>query len=386
MSDLNTPTKFSQQVVTWLIVAGSIFSLAAGCSLPNLFNPNQNQKVATLGVIKRDPSVKSNEFGFVNKTKIANKDSDPQGLNNSKVVEFNQVDKDTIYVLTENTGLLKTTDGGREWKLLPISSTNTTNETELQTSVNNTFSVTNYDLEVSGNTILLSGSSSDTKGVIYKGSKDADIFEKIYTGIELKNPVRDVKVSKKDSSIIFATLNNSVISSRDGGKTWQNIFDTQNTINDFGYVTLDGMERLYILTNNGSIFVQSSDSTDTSPNFTPFSLKTNKSSVTNAYKLLQQDNTIIVFTNTAMYSFTAFDTENLTLINLPIDKQNYKVTAAYLKNNRLIVGIAGKLYESSNLGGTWKSENDLTIPSEAGNISAIQVDNNDSAVIYLGLN
>ena len=236
----------------------AIFSSAAACTLPGL--GGSNTPATTYGVLKRDPSVRSDGFGPVRSIKGQDCDNSRclSGLSGIKLL---QVDDQNIYFLSRNKGLFRTTDGGREWERLyffPIDNidgkktiqndkgeniqtdkTKDEIDSEINTKIaqNDSFGASDFTVDLrEPNRIYVSG-IFDGIGRILQSVDSGKSFVEIYKEVDKNIGVKMITIHSKSSQRIFGILDKgAMIRSMDSGVTWQKVRSFKETPVQIGFV------------------------------------------------------------------------------------------------------------------------------------------------------
>ena len=236
----------------------AVFSSAAACTLPGL--GGSNTPPTTYGVLKRDPSVRSDGFGPIRSIK-------GQDCNNSRClsslpgIKLLQVDESNIYFLSRNKGLFRTSDGGREWERLyffPIDNLNPqktvqndkgenvrvdktsvelNEETNAKIAQNDSFLASDFTVDLrSPNRIYVSGLYEGI-GRIMQSLDSGKTFGEIYKEVDKNVGVKMVAIHSKSSQKIFGILDKgAMIRSMDSGITWQKVRSFKEAPVQIGFV------------------------------------------------------------------------------------------------------------------------------------------------------
>lgn len=236
----------------------AVFSSAAACTLPGL--GGNNTPNTTYGVLKRDPSVRSDGFGPVRRIKGQDCDNSSclSGLSGIKLL---QVDDQNIYFLSRNKGLFRTTDGGREWERLyffPIDNVETKKtvqndkgervqidktrdeiDSEISSKIaqNDAFAASDFTVDLREPTRIYVSGIFDGIGRILQSVDSGKSFVEIYKEVDRNISVKMVAIHSKSSQRIFGILEKgAMIRSMDSGVTWQKVRSFKETPIQMGFV------------------------------------------------------------------------------------------------------------------------------------------------------
>ena len=237
----------------------AVFGSMAACTLPG-FRGGAGNTTTTLGVLKRDPSVRQDGFGSVKFIKNQADCSLNPCLSALSGLKMLQTDEQTIYFLSRDKGLFRTTDGGRLWERLyffPINNIqntkiiqndkgekSTVNKTpeEIQSEVdakiaqNDSFIASDFTVDLrEPNRIYVSGLYEGV-GKILRSVDSGVSFREIYGEVE-KISVKMVAVHPQSSQRVFGILDKgALIRSMDGGVTWQKVRSFKEVPIQMGFV------------------------------------------------------------------------------------------------------------------------------------------------------
>ena len=246
---------------TFIVIFSSIsvFSSMAACTLPG-FRNGTGGSVTTLGVLKRDPSVRQDGFGSIRQIKDQDC-TESQCLAGLSGIKTLQTDDQTIYFLSKNKGLFRTSDGGRIWERLyffPINngaktkvitsdkgekSTVEKTPEELQAEVdqkiaqNDSFVASDFTIDMREPSRIYISGLFDKVGKIMQSLDSGATFREIYTEVDKAVSVKMVTIHPKSSQRVFGILDKgALVRSMDGGATWQKVRSFKEVPVQIGFV------------------------------------------------------------------------------------------------------------------------------------------------------
>ena len=213
-------------------VSITILSTAASCNW-NPFASNSGNNNLLGGMLKQDPSIKANSFGKINAVKAINGKTDPEGLTGLSVLKTVQINKDLIYILTQQKGVFKTIDAGKSWQRVYVFPVVYTEEKDKQKELENSLKrnddlvVTNFWVQADKPNIVYISAKDNNVGKIFKTIDGGKTSKEIYASLSSEASSVDFVVMNPNSDdIVYALMSkNTLIQTSDGGKTWQRIND-----------------------------------------------------------------------------------------------------------------------------------------------------------------
>lgn len=250
----------------------TVFSSAASCTLPGL---NTGGSAQTLGILKRDPSVKRDGFGAINAvTTKPIENSSQKCINNltseeRKNVNFNGLaslsgvkleqkeinGQQILYYLSREKGLFKSYNNGCWWQrvyLFPIDINPQTvdkdgknvrkNDKQLQREIeqkiakNDQFAATDFVIDRNNaNNIYIAGHLNGI-GKVYFSNNGGQSFQEIYTETD-KYAVKFIVQDPNNPLRIYLVLEGgALLRSLDGGSNWQKIRAFRETPIQIGFI------------------------------------------------------------------------------------------------------------------------------------------------------
>jgi hypothetical protein len=205
----------------------AIFGSAASCDFNNLFGDNNAN--LRYGILKSDPSVLENGFGFINTVRKYNDDLDSNALNSHSGIKMIQRGKDEFYYITQNKGLLFTNSGGREWNRIYITNpinANSIEEQDRQISNNDQFKMLDIAFTSNSNNeqFYVTGYVGENS-VIYKTNDSGKSFLKVYDTTSSGKKVYIEQLltdgGSEMANVLWAFTNSgNILKTTDGGLTW----------------------------------------------------------------------------------------------------------------------------------------------------------------------
>ena len=402
------PTNHLSKLAIVLFTSLVILSSAASCTLFGGQSVN-------LGVLKRDnPDGKGYKFNFINTERKYTGEIKTNSLSTASGLKIVQTNRNNLYLLTEKNGFFRTTDGGQNWerKYLFAFESTSSDRRQIQRDINSwlqkndrfigtDFTVNPFNQEI----VYLAGQFEDF-GRIFKTENGGNTFRLIYSGIEPKGFVRFVSTDPNDPQRVFAvTGQNTVISSDNGGETWEKLYTFEGkTIVQLGFYS-DESESLFVLLKKEGLAI----SEDLGKTWEITSLTKDKQLLSEKPKGIfgrttnQNDSKFVEYEkiipiNKGEYWLLIAD-DNLwfsdSLSNtflkmlLPTEAKKYEIydVAVYPREapERMLVAINDKLYESKDGGRTWNAEDRIGLSKPIGNIGQILIDSSNEEIIYLML-
>jgi photosystem II stability/assembly factor-like uncharacterized protein len=168
---------------------------------------------------------------------------------------------DVAYAGARGAGILKTEDGGQNWKYLPFQSEK----------------VYGLDLNPINSEIVYASGVWQKRGKIFKSPDGGKTWEEIYTSPSDGPLIIALRIDKKNPVIIYAaTSDNQVIETMDGGKSWKSVFTAPDPITKIAIDKLNG-NLIYLSSLRGDVF----KSTDGGKNFENISQNFSKLGLSN---------------------------------------------------------------------------------------------------------
>jgi photosystem II stability/assembly factor-like uncharacterized protein len=400
------------KVSVLIITSLAVLTSAASCTLiPSFLN---NKKDISYGLVKKDPGVRTT-FGKINAVKTLNDSTNSEGLLQSSIVEIAQITPQNLFALTANQGLYETNNGGRAWErkyIFPVgSSANNTearnNELNAQIAQNN--SIQNTDVEFSSrnpNLIFVAG-TKDKVGKIWRSEDGGREFEEVHSEIGSGNTITGVAIDGKNDNIVYALLSEGiVIRSSDAGKTWTKIKDFQtktiqlNVVPEYDnllFVLLENQGFRYSRDNGTTwqeIELNREQSKVGESQTKDFTLRTdalNKTKFGRYSKLIEVPGSTTAWVMIADQQIWYTDSLDKPFIKfvLPITQEKYNKATVAIDPiqgiQRVLVSVDNNLFETTNKGVSWTTNDSIGLNSEIGDISDIEIDKENPNIIYMGL-
>lgn len=379
-------------VFSSVVILGS----AASCSL---FGGDSDEGVV-LGVLKRDPAIKADGFGKINRVQLASGEVDSQGLTNISVYEIKQASTNIFYILTKEKGVFRSDDSGRNWSRKYIFNSDDDNQ---KIEKNDDFVGTDLAVDSTNPSVIyVSGYlDSDEIGKIYKSTDGGASFEEVYTEVEDDTFVNFVAVSPYNGNVVFAAIEGgSVIKSDDGGSTWQKVRNFDDTPVQLSFVEATG--ELYLVLDDDGIAVSSdygnrwevhelekADSNigedQASDSIIPI-----KTSRVKSYQKAEKVDSInwLVVADKQLWQTSDLN-QPLEKVVLPLETEKLDLMNFAIHPskgiNEIWVSVGNKLFVSKNRGQSWDTNDKIQITDNVGRISDILIDENNDSVVYLTL-
>lgn len=419
MLHLTTIQASWKRVLVVFFTAITILTSAASCTLFGT-RIGGGDEIA-LGVIKRDPDVKADGFGFINQEKLYTGEIVPNGLAKVSGLKLVQADSNNLYLLTQAHGFFRTKDGGKNWErkyLFGFEGTATEkraiqNEINAWLAKNNSFTPTDFAVAAGDMEIVYVAGQFQNVGRIYKSQTGGNNFKQVYTSVERNGFVRFVATDPQNDSMVYAVVGaDTLIRSTNGGETWQkmHVFDTQ-TVVQLGFFADTSTSLFVLLRNNGIAFSRDNGATweikalgkssqplskagsdaglfrrgnigagsaGSNPTFGEYEkiVPINKGQ---AWALIADKQ--IWFSRSVEHNFqrVLIPTEARTFVTYDV--------VPYPQNeaNRLLVSINNKLFETKDGGVTWSTDDKIGLRTPIGNIGQIVIDPSNTEIIYIML-
>jgi photosystem II stability/assembly factor-like uncharacterized protein len=405
-----------------LIVTGlTILTTAQSCSGLNLGFGNPLSAPIILGILKHDPSIKSDGFGQINSVNTISGSKDVQGLSSLSGSKITQITKDTLMLLTKSKGLFKTTNGGRDWERKYIYSINSDEKDEkkktqdISDKINKNDSFTPSDFSIdkqNAQNIYISGKTSDKVGKIYNSTDGGDTFKLAYSEVQSDIGVNFITTDPSNPLRTYATLDGgSLIRTLDGGSTWSKIQNFKESPIQMGFNPDKNTLYLVFRTlgvafsgDDGQNWAFQSITKEQLPEKTGekgnsgtgiFSSNTNNQNQFSTFeKIIPIQNNdgnvngeLLIADSQLWFSGDIKTPFRKLVLPLQADQQNI-LDVTYDKNkglDRILVSVGNKLLETKNRGDSWNSQDKIGLTSKIGNIGQILIDNDNSETIYLML-
>lgn len=389
----------------------AILTSAGACAFPGITSRPQ----PSLGVLKRDPAVRSEGFGRINAVSTLSGEVDPAGLSNLSGLKMIQVNRDTFYLITQQKGVFKTTDGGRVWRRLYVFEVTSNAETEDQrqqerqqlVARNDQFIASDLSVDPSNENVVYISGKYQNVGKIYQSVNGGGTFREIYSEVQRGIGVLFVAVNPRNNLRVYGMLERgALIRSLDGGATWQKIRSFQGAPVQLGFVP-EFNNRFFILFRDRGLFT----SQDDGETWQQIALTKNPSEVGEAQPRDQLD---VPFQNTPDFGvyekvipvtasqqegwllmadrqiwFTPDIANPFSKLVLPLQNEQFNILDVepdpQLGLRRLYVSIDSRLFVTTNQGQSWNTGDLVQVSGLIGNIGQVLIDKTNSEVIYLML-
>lgn len=457
---------FFRRFLVLLFSAVTIFSSAAACSLPGINLSNSSSQ--TLGILKRDPAVKKDGFGAINAIstkKIENEErrcindlnaEERKGLSLNglstltgvKLEQIQENNQNTLYYLSREKGLFKSTNNGCWWQriyIFPIEvnpqtvdkNGKTVRKTDRQIQAeidqkiakNDEFIATDFAIDRNNQrNIYISGHLKGI-GKLYFSNNGGQSFQEIYTETA-QYAVKFVVQNPNNPLRIYLVLEGgALLRSLDGGSNWQKIRVFKETPVQIRFVPELGNLFFVLFPKQGLATSRDDGETWQVHNLNKLPSQIGEKQENDGINLNILQNTpfgvfekivpIITNTRQAQQSWLMIADsqlwyiENLNLsstINLDTDinknrqdqvQNNFKKLVLPLQNEKfnmldvtydpqsglekILVSIDNNLFETKNQGQSWSLKDKIQLNTNIGNIGQILIDKNNPEIIYLML-
>jgi photosystem II stability/assembly factor-like uncharacterized protein len=287
-------------------------------------------------------------------------------------IELNPSDPDILYVGSGN-GIHKSEDGGETYR-------------HILTGI----AVAAIAVDPSAPGTVYAGGIAGKNGKILKSVDAGTNWIDIYNEPSQNNTVLAIAISKIDSSIVLAGLNNGeLIRSDDNGVTWQ---ATKDFANRLFLIEFDNNGNAFALTSTRGLFRSSDfginwDTATAAITEDSFYAPSNSiSAASNFFDLaIDQRQSGVMYLGTEQGIFRTINGgQNWSFLPLPVRNAALRVTAITVSpsnSNHLFASIASTIYKSTNGGLTWETE---VLPTSAS-VRMIVINPQTTNVIYLGL-
>lgn len=401
-----------KKVIIIIFTSITILSSAASCSL---FGVKIGESGAVLGIIKRDPSIKAEGFGFINQEKLYTGQNVASGLAKSSGLKINLANSNTLYLLTESSGFFKTTDAGKTWERRYVFGYENTateqkaiqNEITAWVNRNNSFKGTDFAVSPDNSEVVYIAGQFEDVGRIYKTQTGGSNFKQVYTSVEKNGFVRFITIDPQNTSNIYALVGaDTIIRSTNGGDTWQKmqVFDNQ-TVVQLGFFAETSTSLFALVKNKGLSFSRDNGSTWETREMGKgkdilkqggtdgglFIGKTKESDSFGEYeKIISINNgqAWVLIADKQIW-FSGSVNNIFQKIMVPTEAKTFSTydIIPYPTDgvNRMMVGINNKLFETKDGGVTWSTDDKIGLQTTIGNIGQIIIDPNNTEVIYVML-
>jgi hypothetical protein len=367
-----------------------------------------------LGVLKKgDSRSTSQNFIKINAVKQLDGKINVDGLKNLSGLKIIQYSSDIFYLLTQERGLFKSTDGGYSWErkyIFKVESTKTDQkekDAELNTQIarNNLIVPTDLAINPKDDKIIYVAATDNKIGKVYQSSDGGQTFREGYTEVQTNTGVTFISVDPKNPLRVYAVLQGgSLIRSLDGGVTWQKIRSFKETPVQIGFVP-EFSNILYLLFPTQGLAI----SKDDGENFETKNLTKEASSIgenqpKDGLDLSFSGNTkfgrfdkitpvsastgeswVLLADKQIWYSENSSTEFKKLVLPLQSEQQNLLDVAPdpKLGLEKILVSINDRLFESVNRGSSWSVSDKIT--TKIGNIGQILIDPQNSNIVYLML-
>jgi hypothetical protein len=385
-----------------------VLTSAAACTLPGV-TPSQP---ITLGLLKRDPSVKKDGYGKINNVIDLNNKSIPAGLATNSGLKLVQQDGDIFYYLTKQKGLFKTTDAGKSWKrqyVFPVGSTNPNNDQRTkeindQLAKNNSFLASDFVLDPTNNSVGYLAGKYNRLGKIYQTTDGGESFKEIYSEVKSDVGVLYLAVDPTSSLRVYGMLEGgALIRSMDGGQTWQKLRTFDDTPVQMGFVPEFDNLFFILFAKNGLSISKNNGQTWETVKTTREASKIGEDQPSSGFNLDSQSDfgtyekiipvtasqgSWILIADKQMW-YTESLQEPFKKLVLPLQAEQYNLLDVAPDPDRgldkLLVSVNNRLFETNNRGDTWSTGDKVQVRGTIGNIGQILIDKTNKEVSYLML-
>jgi photosystem II stability/assembly factor-like uncharacterized protein len=407
---------FFRRVFVMLFSSLSILGTASSCSLV----PGSNNSVI-FGVLKRDPIVRSEGFVKANAVKTPAGEILAEGLTPLSVLKIFRVNNQTLYILTQERGLFKTTDAGVTWQrmyILPLGK-----DPEAGIAANNNLSIIDFDVDSRLGQVVYVALVENGVSKVYRSLDSGENFTEVYTEVQNKDQIGFIRVDPVNASNIFVAIERgALLRSRDGGNTWQKIRSFQDTPVGMGFVP-EFNQIFYVLFENQGLAI----SKDLGQNWDLQALTKSKSQIGERQPKDGLDISFSQNLNFGKYEkivpVTAgitFDYDQSRITSGANQPQSWLLIADsqmwFTENlgqdfrklilpsqaeqfdlydiapdpqsglGKIYASVNNKLFVTNNRGESWDTREKINIlDGEIGNISQILIEPQNTEIIYLGL-
>jgi photosystem II stability/assembly factor-like uncharacterized protein len=281
---------------------------------------------------------------------------------------------DIIY-LGSHSGIHRTTDGAKTWKYILAN-----------------MKVADVDVDPSQSMTLYATGITSQNGVIVKTDDGGTSWRDVYTEPTKNNPVLSLGISRANSKVLLAGLNNGeIIRSIDEGTTWQLVRDLSNPIISIEYTD---NATAYALTQTQGLYI----STDQGSNWNPIAVSTQapcqpgtcSQQYTNTVQTFYSaafdkrlDSVIFLATQQGLLR-TVDGGVTWTTVSLPATNESLTVSAVAINptnSNNLVIAVGSTFFRSTNGGVSWETRK---LPTQQ-RVKEILINPDEPNEIYLGM-
>jgi photosystem II stability/assembly factor-like uncharacterized protein len=411
MEKTETSNIWWQRALLVLFTSITILSSAASC---NFFGGGDGGGTV-LGVIKRDPEIKEEGFGFINQEKLYTGELIPNGLASASGLKIAQADSDKLYLLTQDQGFFQTVDGGRTWErkyVFGFEGT-ATEQREVQREIqtwerrNDRFVGTDFAIDPNnGDVVYVAGQFEDV-GRIYKTEDGGSNFRQVYTSVEEDGFTRLVTIDPQNTQNIYALVGqDTIIRSQNGGDTWRkmHVF-TRETVVQIGFYGRNSNTLFALIENEGLAFSQDQGASwevnplgkgetlvgENTGGEGIFDINNNDSESFRTYEKVVPVNNggswLLIADQQIWFSRSIRNVfQKILLPTEAVQYETYDI-APYPGQapDRLLVAVNDKLFETRDGGITWSTDDKIGLQSDIGNIGQVLIDENNPEIVYLML-
>lgn len=405
----------SGRILIIIVSAFAVLTTAQSCTIPNFFN-NNTQTQFTLGVLKKgDPKVNTDNFVKANAVKPISGNVNKDGLNAISGIKMIQFDKDTLFLLTRQKGLFKTSESGRLWErkyLFTVGSSESDQkkkDAEINSQIvrNDAFVASDFSIKPGDKDVIYVAGKDGGLGKIYKSTDGGNSFQEVYTEVQKDVGVTFVTVSTQDPTQVFGVLQGGgLIKSVDSGATWQKIRSFKETPVQIGFVPefnnkfflLFPTQGLFFSEDNGQNWTnqtsikEKSDIGESQPKdnldvpFLDSSLKFGKFEKIVPVIADTEKNSWILLADKQMW-YSTNGAKNFSKLVLPLQSEQYNLLDVTpdpkFGLDRILASVDSRLFETKNKGKSWNVSDKITF--KIGNIGQIIIDKDNSDTIFLML-
>lgn len=413
-----------------------ILSTAASCSL----NPlgSEPKVVGTMGIIKQDPVIDPNKFGYINAVKLLNGEVAPTALNDSPIIKIKQIDNQTLFALTRGKGVFFTQNSGKDWNRIYIYPVDFSEEkpgkisaaTLAQLTKNDATIITDFWVNPTDVSVIYIAANEGGIAKIFKTIDGGGNFVTVYSEVNAGTSVDKVLIDPKNSNHVYALLNkNALIQTLDGGNTWLKTEDYTKDKDD-KIVQIDILPELntfYIVFEKGGVAISTDGQKWIPQKLTKFdpvkykeaqdqqaqqtaqdklngaigngtnfvndflgrldTFETYKKIIPIPGKQTLQQKPFLLLADESLWYSSDISKPFTQIKNIPVQESKINILDATVNPSKgldeIYIAIGNKVLVSQNRGQSWKMK-DLGVLNPA-NISQIQIDQTNPEVIYIGL-
>lgn len=283
-------------------------------------------------------------------------------------IAINPSNVDNVFVGTREGGILKTEDGGENWKYLDFQSEK----------------IYGLDIDPTDGKILYASGVWQKRGKIFKSVDAGSTWKEIYTTPSEGPLVISLVVDKKNAAIVYAsTSDNQVIKTTDGGIAWKNIFSAPSPVLKLA-IDHENNNLIYCIPQDRGLFRSKNGGQD-------FEDITSKISKT--IKNVQEISVIETDPNNSNWLYAAGEIgllrskdagNNWEKLEALHDTQNFPIKVLAINpsdSKEIIYGSAKAVYKSINFGNSW-----ATFQLETAKmVSVAKYSKINPDMVYLGL-